>query len=111
MSSKADAASATTKAHPSRTAGDGDGNRAAEIELKIEGTPSLVDAEPLERALRGVRGVLDASVEPSGRVLVKHVPGEVEFSELKAIGDAAGYSLARPGAQADTDPQEEAQAR
>ncbi len=111
MSSKADAASATTKAHPSRTAGDGDGNHAAEIELKVEGTPSLVGAEPLERALRGVRGVLDASVEPSGRVLVKHVPGEVEFSELKAIGDAAGYSLARPGAQADTDPQEEAQAR
>ncbi len=111
MSTKADAASATPKAHPSRTAGNGDGNRAAEIELKIEGTPSLVDAEPLERALRGVRGVLDARVEPSGRVLVKHVPGEVEFSELKAIGDAAGYSLARPGARADTDPQEEAQAR
>ncbi|MDQ3687239.1 MAG: copper-translocating P-type ATPase [Acidobacteriota bacterium] len=84
---------------------------AAEMELNIEGTPSFVNAEPLERALCGVHGVLDARVEANGRVYVNHVPGEVEFADLKAVGNAAGYALARPGARADTDPQEEAQAR
>lgn len=83
----------------------------AVMKLNIEGTPSFVDPEALERALRGVHGVLDARVEANGRVHVKHVPGEVEFAHLKAVGDAGGYALARPGEQADTDPQEEAQAR
>ena len=69
----------STKASPTKAAPNhgGDGRPAAEMRLEIEGTPSFVDAEALERALRGVGGVLDVRVEPEGGVRVHYVPGEV----------------------------------
>lgn len=109
MSTKAGTSPVKVEAGRAAERRGGDGSRKAEMLLKIEGKPSLVDKESLERALRGVRGVLDAEVEAEGRVRVHYVPGEVEFADLKAVGDAAGYSLARPAAPADVDPQAEAQ--
>lgn len=103
--------SAGSEAAPHHVAEAGDGGPTAEMVLRIEGTPSFVDVEVLERALRSAPGVLDVRVELQERVRVKHMAGQTDFANLKALGEAAGFVLVHPGAPDDTDPQEKAQER
>ncbi|MBX9584969.1 MAG: copper-translocating P-type ATPase [Gemmataceae bacterium] len=79
--------------------------------LEAQGTPPLAGTEALERALGAVPGVTDVRVEPGGRVRVRHAADKVQFADLKAAGDGAGYHLARPGRPDDVDEQERGRER
>ena len=82
--------------------GSGYDVRTSSMELTLEGTQPFTDAAALQEALLQSPGVTDVQADlPARRVHVTYVPGVTAFTDLQAREEAAGYHLAREGAQAD----------
>ncbi|AFZ69708.1 heavy metal translocating P-type ATPase [Deinococcus peraridilitoris] len=92
--------------------GSGYDVRLSTMDLTVEGTQPFTDAAALHRTLLDAPGVTHVQADPPQRtVRVTYVSGVTSFADVQAHAEAAGYHLAREGAQEDVDPQVEARAR
>ena len=78
-----------------------------EADLSIQGMTCASCVGRVERALRKVDGVLDATVTlATERASVRYLPSAVSVGQLKAVVTAAGYEVLDTGAGADRSDQE-----
>ncbi|MFD2609371.1 heavy metal translocating P-type ATPase [Deinococcus taklimakanensis] len=78
-----------------------------EADLSIQGMTCASCVGRVERALRKVDGVLDATVNlATERASVRYLPSAVSVGQLKAVVTAAGYEVLDTGAGADRSDQE-----
>ncbi len=69
----------------------------AEARLRIEGMQCASCVERIERALRGLPGVLDAEVsQATATALIRYVPGLVDLAAMTGAIREAGYRVAQP---------------
>jgi Cu+-exporting ATPase len=78
-----------------------------EADLSVQGMTCASCVGRVERALRKVDGVLDATVNlATERASVRYLPSAVSVGQLKAVVTAAGYEVLDTGAGADRSDQE-----
>ncbi len=84
---------------------------AAEMRVRIEGLHCASCVSFIEEALRGVPGVLEATVNPGTETAqIRYVPGQVDFSAVKAAIESTGYKTVHR-VEEEEPPDQEAAAR
>ncbi|MCL6526364.1 MAG: heavy metal translocating P-type ATPase [Thermaceae bacterium] len=69
----------------------------AELRAHIAGMHCASCVDRIEKTLRAVPGVLQASINPATEIAqVKYLPGSVDFATLKAAVESTGYQTAHP---------------